>query len=104
MITSAYAVIVADVRIVVPRIQVEGFSRWLISVHFLAPYRPDILNLYQIHIPDIFRPHDTRATKFGGSIAYDEARMDMRDDNGEILIGVGIEGKIDWRLIFVGWK
>jgi hypothetical protein len=29
--------------------------------------------------------------------------MDMCEDDRKIMIGVGIEGKIEWRLIFVGW-
>ena len=43
--TSVYAIIIADVRVVVGRIHVEGFSTWLTSVNYLVPCLPDILNL-----------------------------------------------------------
>jgi len=46
--------------------------------------------------------HPVRANKFGTSVAYNEAKMDMSDNDWEIMIGVGIEGKIQWRLIFIG--
>ena len=80
----------------------EGLCTRLTTVDYLAPYLPDIKNHHHIMCPDIFRPYG--AHQFSTSVAYDEARMDMRDDGWEVIVGMGVEGEIHRWSVFIGRK
>ena len=45
-----------------------------------------------------------RVYELGPSVAYDKAGMDMWDDGGEAVVGMAVEGEIDWGHLFIGWK
>lgn len=55
--------------------------------------------------PDINRPY-SRARQFNAGVTYDEARMSMWDDGWEVMVGVGVgvEGEIKRRRIFISRK